>query len=79
MAHFLDQSQKKYGEFIYGTFSIYGTFLISIFCSILEARPLCSNLHLTSSKKMLKMQGKFCWKLDLDIFPTPLTSYFYHF
>ena len=54
-------------------------FSISIFCSVLAARPSCSNLDVAPPKKMLKMQGQFCSKLDSDIFPTLLTLYFYHF
>ena len=68
MAHFLDQSQKNMVNFS-----------ISVFCSVLAVRPSCSNSGAFPSRKMIKMQGKFCWKLDSDIFLTPLTSYFYHF
>ena len=68
MAHFLDQSQKNMVKFS-----------ISVFCNVLAARPSCSNLDAAPSRKMIKMQGKFFWKLDSDLFPTPLTSYFYHF
>ena len=54
-------------------------FSISVFCSILAARSSCSNLDLAPSRKMQKMQGQFCQKLDSYIFQTLLTSYFYHF
>ena len=66
MENFLDQSQKNMMNFS-----------INIFCSVV--RPLCSNLDAAPPRKMIKMQDKFCWKLNSDIFPTPLTSYFYHF
>ena len=68
MAYFLNQSQKNIVNFS-----------ISVFYSVLETRPSCSNLDLAPSRKMVKMQGQFFCKLDSDIFPTPLTSYFYHF
>ena len=68
MAHFLDQSQKKMVNFS-----------ISVFCSVLVVRPLYSNLGATPSKKMIKMKGKFFWKLYSDIFPTIYGIYFYLF
>ena len=54
-------------------------FSFHIFCSILTARPSCSKLNLAPSRKIIKIQGKFCWKLDSNIFITLLTLYFYHF
>ena len=54
-------------------------FSISDFCSVLAARPSCSNLDVAPPKKMIKMQGKFCQKLDSDIFQTIYGTYFYHF
>ena len=68
MTHFPDQSQ-----------TIMVNFSFHVFYSILAAQPSCSKLDLAPSRKMIKIQGKFCWKLDSDIFLTPLTSYFYHF
>ena len=68
MEHFLDQSQNNMVNFS-----------ISVFCSVLTVRPLCCNLGAALSKKMIKMQGKFCWKLDSNIFPTVYGIYFYHF
>ena len=69
---------------IYGTFSRSKpknmvNFSISVFCSVLAARPPCSKLDAAPSRKMIKMRGQIFWKLDSYIFPTPLTSYFYHF
>ena len=46
--NFLDQSQKNMVNFS-----------ISVFCSILAARPSCSNLDVAPPRKMLKMQGQF--------------------
>ena len=54
-------------------------FSISIFCSVLVARPSCSNLDVTPLIKMIKIQGKLCWKLDSNIFPTIYGTQFYHF
>ena len=68
IARFLIQSQE-----------IMVNFSIIDFCSVLAARPLCSKSDAAPSRKMIKIQGKFCWKLDLYTFPTPPTSYFYHF
>ena len=68
MAHFLDQNQKNMVNFS-----------ISVFCSVLAVRPSCNNLGAAPSRKMIKMQGKFCSKLDSDIFPTIYGTYFYHF
>ena len=67
MAHFLDQSQTNMVNFS-----------ISIFYSVLTAQPPCSKLDATPSRKMIKMQGKFLWKLDSYIFPTIYGKYFYH-
>ena len=68
MAHFLIQSQE-----------IMVNFSITDFCSVLAAQPPCSKSDATPSRKMIKIQGKFCWKLDSYTFPIPSTSYFYHF
>ena len=68
MAHFLNQSQKNMVNFA-----------ISVFCSVLVVQPLCSNLGATPSRKMIKIKGKFFWKLDSNIFPTIYGTYFYHF
>ena len=54
-------------------------FSITDFCSVLAARPSCNKSDAVPSRKMIKIQGKFCWKLDSYTFPTPSTSYFYHF
>ena len=65
MTHFLDQNQKNMVNFS-----------ISIFCNVLVFRPLCSNLGSAPSRKMIKIQGKYFWKLDSDIFPTICGTYF---
>ena len=68
MARFLIQSQE-----------IMVNFSITDFCSVLTARPSCSKSNTAPSRNMIKIQGKFFWKLDSYTFPTPPTSYFYHF
>ena len=54
-------------------------FSITDFCSILAARPPCSKSNTAPSRNMIKIQGKFCWKLDSHTFRMPPTSYLQHF
>ena len=68
MARFLIQIQE-----------IMVNFSITDFCSVLTAQPPCSKSYFAPSRKMIKIQGKYFWKLDSYTFPTPPTSYFYHF
>ena len=68
MVRFLIQSQE-----------IMVNVLITDFYSVLAARPPCSKSDAAPSRKMIKIQGKFCWKLDSYTFPTPSTLYFYYF
>ena len=67
MARFLIQSQE-----------IMVNFSITDFYSVLTARPPCSTSDAAPSRKMIKIQGKFFWKLSSGTFLTPSISDCYH-